>query len=66
MKDLTKIVIAPHCTMEFIAGMCAGLSDEHGDIHIEIGAANGKPYIKLKREEIDQALPVFLRKQSNG
>lgn len=63
MKDKLPTVL-PHCTAEFISGMCHALSDESGEVIAVIRSRNGVPYAELKREEIDPALPVFLRKQA--
>jgi hypothetical protein len=65
-RDLKKIVVGPHATMEFITGMCHALSDEHGDVIFKLSSVNGKPVATFEREVADPAIPLFLRRQSDG
>lgn len=61
---IDKLIVTPHCSLEFLAGMCAALSDDRGDVHLEICAVEGKPVAKFRRTRIDASLPVFLRKHA--
>jgi hypothetical protein len=61
---LDRVTLGPHCTVEFISGVCHALSEYEGEVYVEIRSINGKPVAKLKREVIDAAMPVYLRRQA--
>lgn len=67
MRDpISRLSILPSCSVEFIAGMCAALTDDRGEVFVRIYAVNGKPVAEFQREAIDPALPTYLRKQSES
>lgn len=59
-----NLKIHPTATAEFIAGMCAGASDDTGEVHLELYAHNGEMRFRFKRDAIDQSLPSIFRKQA--
>ena len=63
MSDKLPTVL-PHCTVEFISGMCHALSNDRGEVIAVIRSRHGAPIAELRREEVDESVPSFLRKQA--
>lgn len=68
MSDpLEQLIVLPHCTMEFIAGMVWSYSqDGRGPVHFIIRANEGRTYYKFVREPFDQTVPVHIRKEGTN